>query len=167
MIKNILYSIALFASLISYKNVNNNFSGEDFCQDSKQLESNNNLPKFSEIINEYCSSSNSQYEIIINEHLDKINKDFLIYNLIGFNSLFDVNLLSCFDSEKYKILTNNINFRVIKALNDKSIYYKYAYYFIKALNDLITFFRLIIYILFQIMLMGINNLLFIIINLLF
>lgn len=168
MIKNILYSVVLFASLRSYKNVNNNFLAKSFCQNSNQIESDNNLSKFYEIINEYCAASNSEYEIIIDEHLNKINnKDILIYDLVGFNSLFDTNLLSCFDSQKYKILNNNINFRIIKALNDKSIYYKYIYYFIKALNDLITFFRLIIYILFQIMLIGINNLLFIIINLLF
>tara|TARA_B100000524_G_scaffold346505_1_gene246784 strand:+ start:655 stop:1161 length:507 start_codon:yes stop_codon:yes gene_type:complete len=168
MIKNIVYFVILFASLRSYSDVSNNFSGKGFCPDSKKIASNNNLTNFNEILNGYCSSSNSEYEIIIDEYLNKINKnDFLIYDLIGFNSLFDINLLSCFDSEKYDILTNNINFRVIEALNDKSIYYKYAYFFIKALNDFITFFRLITYILFQIILISINNLIFTIINLLF
>ena len=168
MIKNILYSVILFASLKSYNNVNNNFSGKGLCPNNKEMERNPFVPQFKDILNEYCSSSNSEYEIIIEKYLSEIkNNNFLIHDLIGFNSLYDTNLLSCFDSEKYNILSNYINFRIIKALNDKSIYYKYAYYFIKALNDFITFFRLIIYILFQIILISIDNLIFITINLLF
>ena len=128
----------------TYKEVNNNFSGNGICPKINYNDTNPFYPEFKDTYKNICISTENEYSIIINELIDEISKENLIlHDLSSSNNLFDFGL-TCGDFAKKIIYNHEFNFKIVEYLEEKSILYRYFYYFLKyfysAINNVFLMF---------------------------
>ena len=160
MYRELVVSVLFLAALNSYFEVDKNFGPNSYCDKSINYNI-TMLNKEKEYFSKMCSLSQSEYEKAIDEFLESIPKhDFQLQNIVNLHNSPDFKTISCYDYQKLSYVKNQVEYKVVSSLEDKSIYFKYFYYFMKTINFILEFFGLLFSVLILSLHFGVNLIIF-------
>tara|TARA_E500000178_G_C16894345_1_gene695033 strand:- start:530 stop:1039 length:510 start_codon:yes stop_codon:yes gene_type:complete len=158
MISTLFYILFIGTLFDAYKEVNNNFSGNGICPKINYNDTNSFYTEFKDTYKNICISTENEYSIIITQLINKFSiENLILYDLSSSNNLFDFGfVLSCGDLTKKTIYNHELKFKIVEYLEEKSISYRYFYYFLKYLNSAINRVLVMFYFLWTITIYVIN-----------